>query len=190
MPAGPDFRYTNFSGGRGCPHFTYTHFSGYRHRRSLATQTFRVAVTVAFYLHKLFGWSGFCILPTHTFDHAARPFLKKSNEIHKKSLFYIENVFALRAPFYEEIHKKISYSSIRNCRRSTLIQNGTQNGGGTLKNCKTLISTAACRDVCDAYFRRCLFSVFAVLLINIKARAARKIFWCRFCLDAEKVCDA
>ena len=54
MPAGPDFRYTNFSGGRGFPHFTYTHFSGCRHRRSLATQTFRVAVTVAFYLHKLF----------------------------------------------------------------------------------------------------------------------------------------
>ena len=37
------------------PHFTYTHFSGCRHRRSLATQTFRVAVAVAFYLHKLFG---------------------------------------------------------------------------------------------------------------------------------------
>ena len=41
MPAGPDFRYTNFSGGRGF--------------RILPTHTFRVAVTVAFYLHKLFG---------------------------------------------------------------------------------------------------------------------------------------
>ena len=54
-PSGPDFRYTNFSSGRSFPHFTYTHFSGCRHRRSLATQTFQVAVTVAFYLHKLFG---------------------------------------------------------------------------------------------------------------------------------------
>ena len=54
-PSGPDFRYTNFSDGRGF--------------RILATQTFRVAVTVAvaFYLHKLFGWPGFRILPTHTF---------------------------------------------------------------------------------------------------------------------------
>ena len=100
--AGPDFRYTNFSGGRGFPHFTYTHFSGCRHRRTLATHIFRVAVTVAvsFYLHILFGWPVFCILPTHTFDHAARPLLKKSNEIHKKSVLYIETFFALRAPFY------------------------------------------------------------------------------------------
>ena len=52
MPAGPDFRYTNFSGGRGF--------------RILPTHTFRVAVTVAFYLHKLFGWPGFCILSTQT----------------------------------------------------------------------------------------------------------------------------
>ena len=73
-PAGPDFRYTNFSGGRGFPHFTYTHFSGCRHRRILPTQTFRVAVTVAFafYLHKLFEWPGFCILPTHTFGAILR----------------------------------------------------------------------------------------------------------------------
>ena len=58
-------------------------FSGCRHRRSLATHTFRVAVTVALYLHKLFraavtvavafwvnklfGWPGFWISPTHTF---------------------------------------------------------------------------------------------------------------------------
>ena len=38
--AGPDFRYTNFSGGRGF--------------RILPLHTFRVAVTVAFYLHKHF----------------------------------------------------------------------------------------------------------------------------------------
>ena len=71
-PSGPDFRYTNFSGGRGS----------------------------AFYLHTLFEWPGFCILPIHTFDHAARPSLKKSNEIHTRSVLYIEKVFALRALFY------------------------------------------------------------------------------------------
>ena len=41
LPPGPDFRHTNFSGGRDF--------------RILLTHTFRVAVTVAFYLHPLFG---------------------------------------------------------------------------------------------------------------------------------------
>ena len=40
-PPGPDFRYTNFSGGRAF--------------RILLIHTFRVAVTVAFDLHTLFG---------------------------------------------------------------------------------------------------------------------------------------
>ena len=40
MPARADFRYTNFSGDRGCPHFTYTDFFSWRYRRSLATHTF------------------------------------------------------------------------------------------------------------------------------------------------------
>ena len=35
--------------------------------RILGTQTFRAAGVSAFYLHTLFGWPGFCILPTHTF---------------------------------------------------------------------------------------------------------------------------
>ena len=87
MPAGPDFRHTNFSDGRGCPHFTYTHFFGLPSHLHFTYTNFS-------------GGRGFCILPIHTFDHAARPFLKKSNEIHKKSVLYIENVFALRAPFY------------------------------------------------------------------------------------------
>ena len=55
---------------------------------------------------------GFCILLTHTFDHAARPSLKKSNEIHKKLVLYIEKLFALRAPFIYEIHKKINENKL------------------------------------------------------------------------------
>ena len=56
-------------------------------------------------------------------------------------------------------------SSLGNCHRPTLIQNGAQNGGATHKNCTTLIASAPCRDVCDAEKRRCLFSVFAILLL-------------------------
>ena len=44
----------------------------------------------------------------------------------------------------------IYYSSLGNCRRPTLIQNGPQIGSATLKNCTTLISSAPRRDVCDA----------------------------------------
>ena len=41
-----------------------------------------------------------------------------------------------------------------NCRRPTLIQNGSQISGATLKNSATLISSAPCRDLVDAYLRR------------------------------------
>ena len=54
-PSGLEFRYTNFSGGRGF--------------RILPTHTIRVAVTVAFDLHTLSGCRHRCsfILPTQTF---------------------------------------------------------------------------------------------------------------------------
>ena len=58
---------------------------------------------------------------------------------------------------------EIYYSSIRNCHRPTLIQNGPQIGSATLKNSPTLFSSAPCRDVCDAYLRRRLFSIFSIL---------------------------
>ena len=54
MPAGPDFRYTNFSGDRGCPHFTYTLFrvAGVLH---FTYTHFSGGRGVAFYLHTLSG---------------------------------------------------------------------------------------------------------------------------------------
>ena len=69
---GPDFRYTIFSGGRGFLHFSLNTLFGLPSPLQFSyysTHFFRVAVTVAFafYLHKLFGWPGFCILLTHTF---------------------------------------------------------------------------------------------------------------------------
>ena len=39
--------------------------------RILPTRTFRVAVTVAFYLHQLFGWRWFCILATEYTNYEA-----------------------------------------------------------------------------------------------------------------------
>ena len=70
-PSGPDFRYTNFSGGRVFAFYLHTLFGlpSPSHFTRIPTQTFQVAVTVAgaFYLHIFFGWSGFCLLPTQTF---------------------------------------------------------------------------------------------------------------------------
>ena len=106
-PSGPDFRYTNFSGGRGFAfylhtlfgmpspsHFTYTNFSGCRHHRILLTQTFRVAFAVAFafYLHIFFGRPGFAFY-LHTLSGR---FL---NQIEKND-FKFEAFSALRAPFF------------------------------------------------------------------------------------------
>ena len=87
MPAGPDFRYTNFSGGRSTPRkpvkrhngrfywltrdvsqllwtppgpdFRYTNFSGGPNFRILHTHIFLGGRGFAFYLHALFGRPGF-----------------------------------------------------------------------------------------------------------------------------------
>ena len=99
-----------------------------------------------------------------------------ASEIMSDAAAKMENVWA----------NEDDYSSLGNCRRPTLIQNGAQKVPATLKNCTTLISSAPCRDVCDAYLRRCLFSVFSILLIFSSARAAQKMFWCRSRLYAEK----
>ena len=87
----------NLFGRPGFSHFTYTHFSGCRHRRIciLPAQTFRVAGGFAIYLHTL-----------STTPRAG--FLRNPFESIRKVCLYIEKCFALRAPFYLEIGKKIS----------------------------------------------------------------------------------
>ena len=60
----------------------------------------------------------------------------------------LENQDIYNSKFSEILN--FAYSSVGNCRRPTLIQNGTQNCRATLNNCATLISSAPCRDVCDA----------------------------------------
>ena len=90
MPAGPDFRYTNFSGGRGF--------------RILRTQNYRVAVTVAFFLHKLVGLPSPSHLHfTHTNVSVAGVTYTLSGRFLSKietNAFKFENVSALRAPFF------------------------------------------------------------------------------------------
>ena len=60
------------------------------------------------------------------------------------------NFWAGSFPAASKMNFLSKYSSILNRRRPTFIQNWAQNGRATLKNCTTLISSAPCRDVCDA----------------------------------------
>ena len=95
LPPGPDFRYTNVSGGRGF--------------RILPTYTFRVAVTVAFYLHT----------HTHTFRVAvtvafafylhslSRRFLRKIEETDVKFEKHFRAARALL--FKQSIRKYVIY---------------------------------------------------------------------------------
>ena len=53
-------------------------------------------------------------------------------------------------PYSQSNDTSIIYSSIRNCRRPTLTQNGPPNGGAMLKNSAAYISSAPCRRVVDA----------------------------------------
>ena len=56
----------------------------------------------------------------------------------------------------------------------------------TLKNFPTLISSEPCRDVVDAYFRRRLFPVFLILLLNITGARSAEIFYSSNASDAQK----
>ena len=81
----------------GVLHFTYTHFSGCRHRRSLPTQTFRAAVTVAV-----------CILATSTqtfrvagvLHFTYTHFRGDSYANLRKMMSTLEKFSALRAAFF------------------------------------------------------------------------------------------
>ena len=83
---------------RAIGHFPYWKIE--RHPTVDCSQLCRVAVTVAvaFYLHKLFGWPGFCILATHTFG--AIPHTHFTYTHLKKMMSNLENFSALRAPFF------------------------------------------------------------------------------------------
>ena len=85
FPPGPDFTYTNFSGGRGFAFYLHKLFGG---------------PDFEFYKHKLFGWPGFAFY-LHTLSGAfvrteALRFLSKLDKIDLK----LEKVSALRAPFF------------------------------------------------------------------------------------------
>ena len=71
MPAGPDFRHTNFSDGRGCPHFTYTNFFWLPSPSQFSyTHFFGLPSPSQFTYTNVSGcrqWHPVCILATHTF---------------------------------------------------------------------------------------------------------------------------
>ena len=89
--------------------------------------------------------------PLASIQIATLPALLKT-QFQQKVHFY-EDLVPEESAERSTIFWRIYYSSLGNCRRPTLFQNGTQNGRATLKNCATLISSAPRRDVCDALKR-------------------------------------
>ena len=104
LPPGPEFGVIKLLGRPGFSHFTYTHFSGCRHRRILPTQTFRVAVTVAFafYLHT-FLVAG---VLHFTYTHFRGRFLRKIDENDVK----FEKIPRCARSFSYAINKKMRYT--------------------------------------------------------------------------------
>ena len=105
MPAGPDFRYTNFSGGRGF--------------RILRTQNYRVAVTVAFYLHKLFG------LPSPSHLH----FTYTNFSGGRGFAFYLHTLLGLPSP------SQSSYTHFSGCRQRRILPTETFSGCRHRRSC-------------------------------------------------------